>query len=223
LCWDKTGRVATRNDEGVDLDLHLGKTPGTTAWFSNSDCYQRTCRGNETPWSYGNTTDLDSCTGENAPNYQAYHDILGYCPNPRLDIDNKEMNATRYVTENINLDNPRSGDQFRVMVEYYTNIEADALVDVDSGVPLPTIEVHPLVNVYCGGELQGSFGGVSDPDEQDENDSFVLHGFDTPGEMWRVVDLEVQEGSSTRCALTPVRDPDSESIYAISDHDETYP
>jgi hypothetical protein len=200
LCWDKTG-----------------------AWFSDSDCYQRTCRGEATPWNYGNTTDLDTCTGENAPNYQAYHDILGYCPNPRLDIDNKDMNATRYVTENINLDNPQPGDRFRVMVEYYTNIQADALVDVDSGVTLPTIEAHPLVNVYCGGELQGSFGGVADPDEQGENQSFVLQGFDTPGEMWRVVDIEVQDGSNTGCVLTPVRDPDSESIYAISDRDETYP
>ncbi len=221
LCWDKTGRVATRNGESVDLDLHLGKTPGTSAWFSDSDCYQRTCRGHETPWNYGNTTDLDTCTGENAPNYQAYHDILGYCPNPRLDIDNKDMNGARYVTENINLDNPRAGDRFRVMVEYYTNIQADALVDADSGLPIPTIEAHPLVNVYCGGELRGSFGGVSDPDEQGENQLVVLQGFDTPGEMWRVVDVDVRGGSD--CILTPVRDPDSESIYAISDHDETYP
>jgi hypothetical protein len=223
LCWDKTGSVATQNAQGVDLDLHLGKTPGTSAWFSDSDCYQRTCRGDQTPWSYDNTTDLDSCTGENAPNYQAYHDLLNYCPNPRLDIDNKDMSATKYVTENINLDNPQAGDSFRVMVEYYSNIQADALTDPDSGVPIPTIEVHPLVNIYCGGELRGSFGGVPDSDELGDQQFFAVPGFDTPGEMWRVVDVAVQSGADTPYVLTQVRHPDSESIYYVSDRDETYP
>jgi hypothetical protein len=223
LCWDKTGRVATQNGDGVDLDLHLGKTRETTAWFSDSDCYQRTCRGNDTPWSYDNTTDLAACTGVNAPNYQAYHDILNYCPNPRLDIDNKNMSATAYVAENINIDNPQKGDEFRVMVEYYTNIQADAVTDPDSGVPLPTIETHPLINVYCGGTLQGSFGGVPDPNEGDDSQFIPLQGFDTPGEIWRVVDIQIQSSATASCALTPIYSPDLKSLYFVSEHDDTYP
>ncbi|MBN1654934.1 MAG: hypothetical protein JXA30_14285 [Deltaproteobacteria bacterium] len=221
LCWDKTGDVATRNGEGVDLDLHLGRTPGTAAWFEESDCYQRTCRGDDTPWDYENTTDLESCTGENAPNYQAYHEFLQYCPNPRLDIDNKNMTASKYVTENINLDNPRAGDRFRVMVEYYANIKADAITS-DSGVPLPTIETHPLVNVYCNGALRGSYGGLPDRALQDQPQFSALQGFDTPGEMWRVVDIAIQD-ADVDCELTPVGGSDSGSIYSITARDETYP
>jgi hypothetical protein len=215
LCWDKTGRVATERNRGVDLDLHLGKSPGTTAWFSRSDCYWKYCRDASTPWDYADTTNLAECTGKLAQNYDAYQ-YLGYCPNPRLDIDNRDLRSERYVTENINLDSPREGDNFRVMVYYYANAESDGTTVVDAGALAPKIEVLPLVNVYCGGALKGSFGGGPDS-------SNAVRGFDTPGEMWRVVDIAFGGRSDTDCMPILVAPPDAESIYHVSERDEVYP
>jgi hypothetical protein len=214
LCWDRTGPAATRQGLGVDLDLHLGRQTDTGAWFSATDCYWQTCRGADTPWSYQSTTDLDSCTGELADNRDAYA-YLGYCPNPRLDIDNRELESDRYLAENINLDNPLGGDTFRVMVDYYTNIKAEQA----EGAPGPetSIETHPLINIYCGGELKGSYGGA--PGEGNQ-----VVGFDTPGQMWRVADVFVARGGlRIECELTPVQPADADALYAIGERETAFP
>ena len=198
LCWDRTGPAATLSEQGVDLDLHLAKKTETSALFSETDCYWRTCRGADTPWTYENTNDLESCTGELADNYQAYA-YLGNCPNPRLDIDNRELSGDRYLAENINLDNPKGGHSFRIMVDYYTNLR----VEQAGGTPGPetAIETHPLVNVYCNGDLRGSYGAL--PGESNQ-----VEGFDNPGQMWRVADVFISRGGSRiACELTPI-EPD---------------
>jgi hypothetical protein len=213
LCWDKTGPLAQAQGNAVDLDLHLGKQASTSAWVAPDDCYWETCRGNATPWNYANTTPIGQCTGPLAQNYAAYS-VLGFCPNPRLDTDNRLDAHSRaaYLTENISLDNPRIGDQFRIMVHYNTNVLADA-ADTDAG-PAASIEVHPIVNVYCAGELRGSFGG--DPEQSGDAEEL---GMSSPGDMWRVADVAVRVDG---CALGPLHDPALGSGYWVTGFDPNY-
>jgi hypothetical protein len=214
LCWDKTGPVAHGANQAVDLDLHLGRRAATSTWGSDQDCYWETCRGYETPWSFANTTPLSSCSGEGAQNYAAYS-ALGYCPNPRLDADNRldEASAARYITENINLDAPQNGDELRVMVHYNTNLPAD---EAEPGsLPLPAIATHPLVNVYCNGELHGSFGG----DPVILGDSEELEGFTTPGQMWRVLDVTTWTDG---CTVSGLQAPAPSGGYWVSEWEAHY-
>ncbi len=212
LCWDKTGPIATSRQDAVDLDLHLGKTPETTAWFADTDCYWLSCSSADTPWGYADTDDLHRCTGEGAENYELYS-FLGHCPNPRLDMDNRDLRSGQYVTENINLDNPKAGDQFRVMVHYYTNAHADSGDPQDGGVAA-AIEAHPLLNVYCAGRLKGSLGGG--PDHANR-----LHGFDTPGQTWRAFDIEQGAGPED-CRLDPIRPSDAGALHDIRDQGDAF-
>ncbi len=214
LCWDKTGPSAQSHGDAVDLDLHLGKTGQTAQWSTSDDCYWDTCRGDTTPWSYANTSSLSQCTGQGAQNFPAYQ-VLGFCPNPRLDADNRldESSQAAYIAENVNLDDPKNGDLFRVMVHYNTNVLADAQ-PADAGPP-PAIATHPLVNVYCDGVLAGSFGG--DPTVLGDADE--LGGFDTPGQMWRVVDVTM---SAAGCSLAPLSPPAPAKGYWVTAWDPSY-
>jgi hypothetical protein len=213
LCWDKTGPIAQTLGNAVDLDLHLGKQGKTSGWDTTSDCYWKTCRGDKTPFNYANTTALSTCTGPNAQNYAAYS-VIGFCPNPRLDADNRLDSQSRatYIPENINLDNPSVGDQFRVMVQYNTNVLADSL-SADAGTA-PSIAAHPIVNVYCAGELRGSFGG--DPEQTGDAEELEMS---QPGAMWRVADIAI---SSAGCALTPLHSPLPGGGYWLSGFDTSY-
>jgi hypothetical protein len=184
LCWDETGPTAS---SPRDMDLHLGRQGTTFEWFDgDTDCYFGSCQDN-TPdpfWGYEDSP-IDNCTGPGARG-----DFVGSCPNPRLDIDNI-FQGESYVPENINLDNPRDGDRFRVMVHHWDSND---------------VAVQPLVNVYCGGELRGSFGQAPD----------VVMGFDEGGgrcggDMWHVTDvlMEVDDaGTTTGCRLRPIFPPD---------------
>ncbi len=220
LCWPNTGATALSQGGAVDLDLHLGKQPETVMWSTNSDCYWLTCGDANTPWSFANTTNLNRCTGPLALNYTGY-ELLGYCPNPRLDIDNRDLTNTaanndgRFVTENINLDNPTNNQRFRVMVDYFGNALSDTTGDAGAITPIAT---EPLVNVYCGGELVGTFGG--DPDVR--GDPNELSGFDTPGQQWRVVDIQTQgSGNNLSCVLTPLT-AQGTTDYDIRSGDSTF-
>lgn len=220
LCWPNTGATALSQGGAVDLDLHLGKQPETSSWSTSNDCYWLTCADATTPWSYANTTNLSRCTGPLALNYAGY-ELLGYCPNPRLDIDNRDVtntagnNGGRFVTENINLDNPTNNQRFRVMVDYFGNALSDT--GVDGGVITP-IDTEPLVNVYCGGELVGTFGG--NPDLRGDTDE--LTGFNTPGQQWRVVDIQTTgSGNNLSCTLTPLTAPSS-SDYDLRMSDSSF-
>ena len=71
------------------------------------------------------------------------HNLRNNCVNPRLDLDNQGNTSTsRYLPENINLDNPRAGEIFQVAVDHVSQ---------------KAIRVQALVNVYCGGKLRGSY------------------------------------------------------------------
>jgi hypothetical protein len=122
----------------------------------------------------------------------------GYCANPRLDVDNI---ATAGKPENTNIDDPKDGDTFRVMVHFYGGFST---------------VVHPTVNIYCGGTIVATYGATPD---------FVQH-FDKPGDyangsagsMWRVVDVttHVGGGITTGCDLAPLHPPGSTSGYWVT-------
>ena len=156
LTWDTQGEG--RGDTDVDLHLHRH---GTTAdWFSDDDCYYANCKGSSYGWggdgpglSWGlPPTDLSGCV--DAPHGQgdAWAEI-GECYNPRLDVDVIYCDPTETdassgdfcAPENINIDNPIQGHVYRIMVNYYS-------AHGFSGV------THPVVNVYCAGELRAAFG-----------------------------------------------------------------
>jgi hypothetical protein len=116
------------------------------------------------------------------------------------------------VTENASLDVPTPGDRFRVMVHYNTSVSADALDD-DAGVA-PAVEAHPIVNVYCDGDLRGSFGGVpeqlGDPEEV---------GLSYPGQTWRVADIVSAAGT---CTVNPLVPPKVGFGYWVTGFDASY-
>jgi len=191
MCWDNTGRV--------DMDLHLHRPNSTADWSDEEDdCYWENCTGEEyyVSWGYDDT-DLSRCiNGPLGVNWEQ----IGVCHNPRLDIDNR---AVQGWPENVNIDNPHNGDKFRVMVEYYV------------GDHRPT---HPMVNIYCGGHLKGTYG--ADPD-------LVEGMYDSGMEpMWRVVDVTtlVQgiDYEHTDCNLEALRDPLDPSLYWVTYNDYSY-
>lgn len=200
LCWDATGPTAADQFGGTtDVDLHLGKTGTTHAWFDNNDCDYLSCKERSDlhdAWAYP-PSPIENCTGPGAQGSFSEN-----CPNPRLDIDNIRESDS-YVPENINLDNPADGDAFRVMVHHYSST---------------TRLTHPLINVYCGGELRGSYGVSPDLVE-----SFDQGGGREEGDMWRVVDVQMSvdaQGVTTDCQLDPMRDANGD--YDLRLDDTTY-
>lgn len=200
-CWDATGPTASSFGGTVDVDLHLGKHGATTSWFDGQDCDYSTCKSysfERVDWGYPDTP-LSNCTGPGSRG-----DFTDSCPNPRLDIDNISQ-SSEYVPENINLDNPRDGDRFRVMVHHYTS---------------SLRATRPIVNVYCGGQLTGTYGAAPDTVE-----GFDEGGGRMMGDMWRVVDIETHvdgSGTTTGCDLTPIRPPGRMSGYHVTLNDPTF-
>ena len=182
LCWDKTGSSA---DGGRDIDLYLGKNGKTTAWRTGS-CYYGNCTttsyGTYPDWGYAETKNYDK------------NGNLKTMKNPRLDMDNI---YTPGEPENINLDNPNSGETFRVMVHHYSVNKDD--------------ETYPVVNVYCGGTLKATYG--VEPQ---------VSGFKDENDSWKVVEIKwVGDPTSDACELTPKWDNGYVTSNAkIPDYDE---
>ena len=170
LCWD------LNND--VDADLHLGKGTGTgptTSWQNNTACYYTNCRGDElqTTWPRDYNWKISGWNYSDTQNYNL-DGVWTTLRNPRLDIDNIKDGP---IPENINLDNPKDGDVFRVGVNYYSG----------SGV------AHTVVNVYCGGTLKATYG--VEPQ---------VTTFNSSKDFWKVVEVQwVGNESSDACVLTP--------------------
>jgi len=183
LCWDQTGPTAGFLNS-VDLDLHLGKTGTTTEWFGDEDCYYANCDtefrfGTGPDWGYPDTPTAMCVLPPSS---------LGQCYNPRLDIDNISE-TTSYVPENINVDAPLDGDQFRVLVNYFSGDTA----------------TNPLVNIYCGGEIVSTFGAAPDTVS-----GFVSSEIGSSGLMWRVADVVTRvdaSGATTGCDVTALHPP----------------
>ncbi|MEK6606728.1 MAG: hypothetical protein AABZ30_03620 [Myxococcota bacterium] len=206
LCWDTTG--------AADIDLHVhrpGTTGGASNWFvdggdaiNNDDCYYANCTAADyfggffgvdgAEWGYADSP-LAECSG--APDGATWT-AIGSCHNPRLDLDNI---GTPGAPENVNVDAPEDGAAYRVMVHYYGG----------------GVTTHPMVNVYCGGFLLGTYGAAPDLVSGFEDGG----GFDA-GVMWRVVDAvpDVDAGGTTTgCTLTPLVDPEGAGYWVtVDDH-----
>ena len=139
LCWDTS--------TSTDLDLYLHRPDDASDWYAPgsydplSGIDSTTCNGvnccaevrygeSRVDWGYADWT-LDHCA---ATYWQGFID-LGRCPNPRSSDDNNQVIASG-TAEFIELDNPRHGETFRVMVQNFDNGAAT-----------------PHVAVYCGGIL----------------------------------------------------------------------
>ncbi len=205
LDWDTQGDYASG---GTDVDLHLHRrtvAPDAlvtdTPFFSDDDCYYANCKGSTYDplwgslgvrdiWGLPDTTDLSACSG--APNGEgAAWTALGACYNPRLDVDIIDCDptitdptgaaGTFCAPENVNVDNPPNGATYRIMVDYYSSHSF-------------TGATHPMVNVYCGGDLRGTFG--SDP--------FVE--LTASGQRWLVADVRFFTDScgAVTCTIEPL-------------------
>lgn len=186
LCWDTTG---SHDTGGRDLDLHMGKE-GTTkdssslfglittsGWDTTTACYYSSMTPN---WGYSTT--------ENYDKNGVWQTSMN---NPRLDMDNIR---TAGEPENINVDNPKSGDTFKVLVRMYP-------WDDYSG----SAETHPVVNVYCGGTLKATYGTAESGTQ--------LSGFKNDNDSWKVVEVKwVGDYSSDACELTPNLSVNSASV-----------
>jgi hypothetical protein len=156
LNWDT---MTDSNGTDVDLHLHRWTRNGTdTNWFTDDDCYYMNCQADSTgsiDWSMPNS-DLANC--QDAPHGSGDQwRGLGYCRNPRLDVDTNGTDGSCDVSEtnpdleafcapeNINIDNPVIGQPYRIMVNYYG----------DHGNTAPT---NAWVNIYCGGNIRASYG-----------------------------------------------------------------
>jgi hypothetical protein len=131
------------------------------------------------------------------------------CHSPRLDNDNISDVG---VAENTNIDTPKAGDSFRGMVHYYGQ---------DSGSSSKNVDEHPIVNIYCGGNLLATYGQAPNP----------LTGFNTgagdpaKGLMWRVADVAPMvdaSGNTTGCTVTAIHPPATTSGYYVTNNNTAY-
>lgn len=194
LCWDKSGPPA--GSAFVDLDLHLALKNRTSAFFdsqgSDQDFYQFTfANQNFTQaagiWGHAPSPDKNAClTGGLPGSADQIHNLRNNCVNPRLDLDNQgNTSTTRYLPENINLDNPRAGERFQVAVDHLSK---------------KAVRVRALVNVYCAGKLRGSF-------EIDPTKTAFSDDASAQQELWRVAEIAPvvsAQGVTTDCTVTPL-------------------
>jgi hypothetical protein len=202
LTWDTQGE----GHGDTDVDLHLHRPDTTTEWFdSNDDCYYANCVasdhefGGAPEWGLPDTEDTSACN-EAPHGHGATWEELGFCANPRLDVDvitcnPAETDSTSFdfcSPENINVDNPPLGDTFRIMVNYYSEHS-------HSGRTVPTL------NIYCGGALRASLGGF---DEVGEPRVELVNGssYGENNDNWMVADVtfEVGECGGIDCRIEPI-------------------
>jgi hypothetical protein len=212
LCWDHQG---TAMQGGGDLDLHVHRPAAATNtdWFTdNDDCYYGDCvvtflGTNNVNWGYTNTP-LANCNG--TPQGMLW-DVSGSCGNPRLDIDN--INDVG-VPENSNIDDPKNGETFRVMVHYYGQ---------DATVSTTPVEEHPIVNIYCGGALKATYGQTPNtlgPCTVGSTTCFNQGYGRGAGQLWRVADVTAKvdaTGKTTDCTIAALHPSPSPAGYWVTD------
>jgi hypothetical protein len=211
LCWRPTTGIGGTSD----LDLYLHEPGSTTPWYAmggnvvfpgvttGNSCNWANCapalrsslpRAN---WGYASSP-LDRCDrGPAGPGWTG----IGYCPNPRIDIDGhgSSFEPLHGFIENLNADVPRDGQSFRIMVH-------------DCQGP----SSNPVVNVYCGGFLRATIGAAPD--------TITLPGglscsADTDT-VWRVADVTTHvdaAGVTTGCDVVPVRETDGSPRFTRGD------
>jgi hypothetical protein len=208
LCWDHSG--------SADIDLHVHMPDSRTPWFENpvgtlsqDDCYYRNCKASNYPtgtpmWGY-TPSNISACIG--SPSGTTWQTKLNACHNPRLDIDNI---ASVGVPENTNIDRPKNHETFRAMAHYFSG----------------SIEIHPMVNIYCGGQLKATYGQAPNtlgpcPGPSCFNSGQGLN----KGLMWRVADVEALSnamGDTVDCNVTAVHPPGTTSGYYVTNNDSSF-
>jgi hypothetical protein len=203
-----------------DLDLYVHRPgnngpwfdPGTTNCYSASAdaCSWHNCEAHlrsyvgttslpRADWGYAESS-LSEC--EHGP-YGREWQQLGFCANPRLDLDNNLLEGIG-VPENVNIDDPHDGDRFRVMVQNFTGPIA-----------------RPLVNVYCGGRRVATFGEPGDEVPRFHGDP----GSVSFGAMWRVADVTAHvdaSGATVGCDVIPIHAPGATSGYYVTQNDPSF-
>ena len=184
----------------LDLDLFLMRHSQSGVWFldvfnpfepspfacswANCEAQVRGLGYRRVDWGYASSP-IASCA--NTPQGAQWRSLVGYCQNPRLDIDNN-LEEGIGVPENINIDRPVNGETYRVMVHNFTGALA-----------------HPMINIYCGGELKATLGA-----QPDRVPNFQGAALFSVGAMWRALDVTtwVDESGETRdCAVNPLHPP----------------
>ena len=105
--------------------------------------------------------------------------------------------------ENINIDNPLNGKTYRAMVHFYNGSQTTS----------------PMVNIYCGGALKGTYGAAPDTVSLTQSGGFG------GGDMWRVVDVKPAvngQGVTTDCELTPLHPPGESEGYFVTTDDRSF-
>ncbi len=205
----------------IDLDLFLHRPRTTTNWYETNGtardalgdaCSWLNCEatirgmdmaGNLTPradWGYM-PSPLSEC--ENGPHGAEWR-TLGFCANPRLDIDNNLQKATG-LPENINVDRPGDGETFRIMVQNWTGTTA-----------------RPLVNVYCSGRRIATYGGITPGDAVPRFNG--TSGDMGIGAIWRVADVttHVDAAGLTTCESLQLHRPGAMTGYNVTNDDPSY-
>lgn len=195
--------------ETQDLDLFLQRASTGVPWYlSRTSTFEptpRACswanceaaiRGDgyvRADWGYANS-DLAACEG--GPQGDQWR-ALGFCGNPRLDIDNN-LSEGIGLPENINVDAPNDGETFRVMIQNWSGLRA-----------------RPVVNVYCDGRRVATYGAAPDVVPRFEGPP----GNDSIGAMWRVVDVTTHVDAATgalSCDALALHPPGTMTGYDVT-------
>ncbi len=191
-----------------DLDLLAMRTIDAAPWYpaggdsfdiNTNACSWFGCEANlrgaprRVNWGYPNSPLTECEGGPQGAQWRA----LGYCANPRLDIDNNLSEGTG-LPENINIDNPYDSDRFRIAVQNFSGTIA-----------------RPVVNIYCGGRLAATYGAAPDtvPAFSGTRGSFGI------GAVWRVAEVQAivdASGVTTDCVVTSVHPPGATSGYDVT-------
>ncbi len=206
-----------------DLDLYMMPTSRAEPWFpeasnsvfggislggvSQNACSWYNCEAElralfmprRVDWGHGNSS-LSECEG--GPQGDRWRN-LGFCSNPRLDIDNNLSEGTG-LPENINLDVPTDGEGYRIMIQNVSGTIA-----------------RPIVNVYCGGRLKATYGA---PPDIVPNFS-GRRGDSGVGAMWRVAEVYPDvsvDGVTTDCRVDALHPAGQTSGYLVTTDDRSF-
>lgn len=196
LNWDTQGVGAG----DTDVDLHLHQPGAVGDFFTGEDCHWVNCTaeqfeaGTGVNWGLANTADPSGC--DQAPHGNGVTwQRLGYCANPRLDVDvidcdpavTDASNEQFCAPENINVDNPTEGQVYRVMVNYYHSNDFAGTT-------------HPTVSIYCGGQLRATYGTGNEL----ELTHGVGRGMDNDSRMVADVRMFTNECGALTCDVQPL-------------------
>ena len=200
----------------LDLDLYMMPVSLASPWFpfslgpglrdvSTNACSWFNCeaqlRGalSRANWGHANSP-LNECNG--GPQGSQWI-ALGYCANPRLDIDNNLVEGTG-LPENINLDIPRDGEGYRIMVQNFSGALS-----------------RPIINIYCGGRLTATYGAPPDIVPNFAGGGGRL----SVGAMWRVAEVYPTvsaDGETVDCRVESLHPPGQSSGYFVTEQDPSF-